>query len=93
MLEVRETNLAAQLFSARSDSAPSTCLRDFYEDTTEDAYLMQFRYRASEADQAAGNRIERMAADCRYRANRGWFARLNSTALVASDAFQTRPET
>jgi ribosomal-protein-alanine N-acetyltransferase len=44
MLEVRETNLDAQLFFRSSRFRAISVLRDFYDDTTEDAYLMQFRY-------------------------------------------------
>ena len=44
MLEVRETNLSAQLFFRDIGFRAISLLRDFYEDTTEDAYLMQFRY-------------------------------------------------
>lgn len=47
MLEVRETNLEAQLFFKTFGFKAISVLRDFYEDTTEDAYLMQFRYRPS----------------------------------------------
>ncbi len=43
-LEVRETNLGAQLFFKELGFRAISVLRDFYEDTTEDAYLMQFRY-------------------------------------------------
>jgi ribosomal-protein-alanine N-acetyltransferase len=50
LLEVRETNLAAQLFFRKCGFRAVSVLRDFYEDTTEDAYLMQFR---CQADQAA----------------------------------------
>ncbi|HEV3022694.1 MAG TPA: ribosomal protein S18-alanine N-acetyltransferase [Pirellulales bacterium] len=60
LLEVRETNLAAQVFFRSQGFRAVSVLRDFYEDTTEDAYLMQYRYRA-EADAATGNRITRMA--------------------------------
>jgi ribosomal-protein-alanine N-acetyltransferase len=45
LLEVRETNLAAQLFFRASGFRAVSVLREFYEDTPEDAYLMQFRYR------------------------------------------------
>lgn len=45
MLEVRETNLDAQLFFKQLGFRAISVLRDFYEDTTEDAYLMQLRYR------------------------------------------------
>lgn len=44
MLEVRETNLPAQLFFRELGFRAIAVLRDFYDDTTEDAYLMQFRY-------------------------------------------------
>lgn len=47
MLEVRETNLEAQLFFKTFGFKAISVLRDFYEDTVEDAYLMQFRYRPS----------------------------------------------
>lgn len=43
LLEVRETNLPAQLFFRKCGFRAVSVLRDFYEDTTEDAYLMQFR--------------------------------------------------
>ena len=36
-------------------------LRDFYDDTTEDAYVMQYRYQASEVELAPVNRIARLA--------------------------------
>lgn len=47
MLEVRETNLDAQLFFRAKGFRAVTVLRDFYNDTTEDAYLMEFRYAAA----------------------------------------------
>lgn len=43
MLEVRETNLEAQLFFKRLGFLAISVLRDFYDDTAEDAYLMQYR--------------------------------------------------
>lgn len=62
VLEVRETNLAAQLFFRGQGFRAVSLLRDFYEDTTEDAYLMQYRYRAIESEVATpGNRITRLA--------------------------------
>jgi ribosomal-protein-alanine N-acetyltransferase len=45
MLEVREGNLPAQQFFREQRFRAISLLRDFYEDTTEDAYLMQFLYR------------------------------------------------
>ena len=43
-LEVRETNLAAQLFFRSLGFVATGVLRDHYDDTTEDAYSMAFRY-------------------------------------------------
>ena len=62
LLEVRETNLSAQMFFAKAGFRAVSVLRDFYDDTTEDAYLMEHRYQpvASEAG-APVNRIARLA--------------------------------
>ncbi|HEX3872486.1 MAG TPA: ribosomal protein S18-alanine N-acetyltransferase, partial [Pirellulales bacterium] len=60
MLEVRETNLAAQLFFRAQGFRAVNVLHDFYEDTTEDAYLMQYRYRVGEPS-VASETITRMA--------------------------------
>ena len=48
ILEVRETNLAAQLFFRNQQFRAVKVLRNHYDDTTEDAYYM--RYLLSEAD-------------------------------------------
>ena len=62
LLEVRETNLAAQLFFRSSGFRAVSVLRAFYEDTPEDAYLMQYRHRAGEGVQMVEEqRITRMA--------------------------------
>ena len=61
MLEVRETNLDAQLFFRDLNFRAVSLLRDFYEDTTEDAYLMQFRYTAAAAEAAEVEQIRRLA--------------------------------
>jgi ribosomal-protein-alanine N-acetyltransferase len=62
LLEVRETNLAAQLFFRKLGFRAVSVLRDFYEDTTEDAYLMQYRYRPAESEITLPvNRITRLA--------------------------------
>lgn len=42
-LEVRETNLAAQLFFKEMGFKAVNILKDYYEDSAEDAYLMKFR--------------------------------------------------
>ena len=63
MLEVRETNLAAQLFFRDLGFRAVSVLRDFYVDTTEDAYLMQYRFRNAAEDDVVMpvNRISRLA--------------------------------
>jgi [ribosomal protein S18]-alanine N-acetyltransferase len=62
VLEVRETNLAAQLFFRNLNFRAVSVLRDFYDDTTEDAYLMQYRYRPTEAPVIVPiNRITKLA--------------------------------
>jgi ribosomal-protein-alanine N-acetyltransferase len=62
LLEVRETNLAAQLFFRNAGFIAISVLRDFYDDTVEDAYLMEFKYQPTveEALQPV-NRISRLA--------------------------------
>jgi ribosomal-protein-alanine N-acetyltransferase len=42
VLEVRETNLPAQLFFRSLGFRAISVLKDFYQDTTEDAYLMHY---------------------------------------------------
>ena len=44
LLEVRETNLEAQLFFKQMRFIATKVLRDNYEDITEDAYLMEHYY-------------------------------------------------
>lgn len=60
-LEVRETNLEAQLFFKHSNFRATSVLRDFYDDSTEDAYLMQYYYQENQAAEAASNRVRRLA--------------------------------
>ena len=61
LLEVRERNLAAQLFFKELGFRAITVLRDFYEDTVEDAYLMEFRHASEAVEVEAGNRLRRLA--------------------------------
>ena len=62
MLEVRETNLDAQLFFRNLGFRAISVLRDFYDDSTEDAYLMQLRYHPSQEELTSpNNRITRLA--------------------------------
>jgi [ribosomal protein S18]-alanine N-acetyltransferase len=61
-LEVRETNLEAQLFFRAQGFRAVSVLRSYYEDTPEDAYVMQYRYRLTEAEaETPANRITRLA--------------------------------
>jgi ribosomal-protein-alanine N-acetyltransferase len=58
-LEVRETNLAAQLFFRNQGFRAMRVLRSYYEDSGEDAFLMQYRIAddtAEDADESV-NRI------------------------------------
>ena len=48
-LEVRETNLAAQIVLPPSGFKATSVLHEFYDDSPEDAYLMQFRHRMQPA--------------------------------------------
>jgi [ribosomal protein S18]-alanine N-acetyltransferase len=58
-LEVRERNLSAQLFFRTQDFRAVRVLRAFYDDSGEDAFLMQYRMAEDIGDEAdeAVNRI------------------------------------
>jgi len=61
-LEVRETNLPAQVFFRETGFRATTVLRDFYDDSPEDAYLMQYSCEDDESPMVLPmNRIDRMA--------------------------------
>jgi ribosomal-protein-alanine N-acetyltransferase len=61
-LEVRETNLDAQIFFRSQGFRAVSVLRSYYEDTPEDAYVMQYRYRLTEVEaETPANRITRLA--------------------------------
>ncbi|MDG2012080.1 MAG: ribosomal protein S18-alanine N-acetyltransferase [Pirellulaceae bacterium] len=57
ILEVRETNLAAQLFFRKSGFRAVSVLRDYYDDSTEDAYVMHFRFQEEAEATQPVNRI------------------------------------
>lgn len=61
ILEVRETNLPAQLFFKNVGFRAVSVLRDYYEDTVEDAYVMQFRYHPNNVRFVAESRETRLA--------------------------------
>ncbi|MDB5387382.1 MAG: ribosomal-protein-alanine N-acetyltransferase [Planctomycetaceae bacterium] len=60
-LEVRETNLDAQLFFRRQGFKAVQVLRDHYQDTSEDAYLMQFALHSAEEKSRMYNPANRIA--------------------------------
>ena len=60
-LEVRETNLAAQLFFRQNGFRAVSVLKNFYEDSPEDAYVMQYRYRAKPLELESHGHLDRLA--------------------------------
>jgi [ribosomal protein S18]-alanine N-acetyltransferase len=59
-LEVRETNLCAQLFFRAQGFRATQVMRSYYEDSGEDAFLMQYRLAddvGEECDEVIHNRI------------------------------------
>ena len=61
VLEVRETNLAAQLFFQTQGFRAVCVVRNHYEDSAEDAYVMQFRLSSEATEQYVHqNRIANM---------------------------------
>ena len=62
ILEVRETNLAAQLFFRKLGFRAISVLRDYYDDTIEDAYVMHYRYAHDNTEEfLPHNRIAKLA--------------------------------
>ena len=59
-LEVRETNLPAQLFFRSQGFRAIKVLRSFYEDSGEDAFLMQYRL-ADDSGEEAEETVNRIA--------------------------------
>jgi len=63
VLEVRETNVDAQLFFRENGFRAVSILHKFYDDTPEDAYLMQYRYRSEKpVEVESPDRVSRRAA-------------------------------
>jgi ribosomal-protein-alanine N-acetyltransferase len=61
-LEVRETNLAAQLFFRQNGFKATSVLREYYDDSPEDAYVMQYAYETEDQEMILPiNRIDRLA--------------------------------
>jgi len=61
LLEVRESNLAAQLFFKAQDFQAFRVMRAHYDDTTEDAYVMRFRIHEHVAETVAFQPHNRIA--------------------------------
>jgi ribosomal-protein-alanine N-acetyltransferase len=61
LLEVRETNLPAQLFFRANGFRAISLLREYYEDSPEDAYLMQFTYESTAGDALVDENSQRRA--------------------------------
>ena len=61
VLEIRETNLGAQLFFRENGFRAVAVVRHFYADTPEDAYVMQHRYRPERQAAAEPQRARRLA--------------------------------
>ncbi|MEK6234481.1 MAG: GNAT family N-acetyltransferase, partial [Planctomycetales bacterium] len=57
LLEVRETNLPAQLFFRAVGFSAMGVLRDFYDDSTEDAYEMKYFHGSAKEAAWPVNRI------------------------------------
>jgi ribosomal-protein-alanine N-acetyltransferase len=67
-LEVRETNLPAQLFFRSQEFKATRVLRGYYEDSGEDAFLMQYRLQPED-----GGDIEGMESILRNRLASAYF--------------------
>lgn len=61
-LAIRETNLRGQLFFRSQGFRAISVLRDYYDDTPEDAYLMQYVYDEEESAKVWNRRSERNRA-------------------------------
>jgi len=57
VLEVRERNLPAQLFFRSLGYRAVSVLKDFYQDTTEDAYLMEYVLPVASNEEPATRRL------------------------------------
>jgi [ribosomal protein S18]-alanine N-acetyltransferase len=61
MLHIRETNLHAQLFFRSQGFRASEVLREHYEDTSEDAYVMQYVFEDAAQSEPAMAPVNRIA--------------------------------
>ncbi|MAG92562.1 MAG: ribosomal-protein-alanine N-acetyltransferase [Planctomycetaceae bacterium] len=61
VLEVRETNMSAQLFFKSQDFKAVCVLRTHYDDTSEDAYIMRYHLHEDDAQDAAFSPYNRIS--------------------------------
>jgi len=62
LLEIRETNLDAQLFFRANGFKAVSVLRDYYDDTPEDAYLLEYLHEPESSELVIPfNRISKLA--------------------------------
>ena len=61
-LAVRERNLDAQVFFRMQDFRATRVLRNYYEDSGEDAFLMEFSLEPDDAEAGPGAGVNRIAA-------------------------------
>lgn len=61
MLEIRESNLGGQCFFRAKGFKAVSVLHDFWDDSPEDAYLMQYRHEPTPDEVAAANRRNRVS--------------------------------
>lgn len=59
-LEVRETSLVSQIFFRESGFRAVRVAREFYEDTGEDAYVMQYRYAGGEGVERSVDQVAQL---------------------------------
>ncbi len=62
LLEVRERNLSAQLFFKSQNFYAVTVLRNHYDDTSEDAYIMRYQLETNAVPMIAGSTANRLSA-------------------------------
>ena len=59
-LEIRETNLPAQLFFRDASFRAVRVMKEYFDDTGEDAYLLQYRYVSPAGVEEHADRIAQM---------------------------------
>jgi ribosomal-protein-alanine N-acetyltransferase len=57
IVKVRESNLPAQLFFRSFGFRAISIIKDFYEDTADDAYLMEYRYTEQEPNEESVDEV------------------------------------